>query len=163
MTEMGKQRNLFTHSVLRLSFLMLLSNVIRQMILHCWIKFVFWTLLSGNTFIRISINSQLKFLKRNKDDDNNNNNKINRVTFNVGVKANIRTKRENVFRCHGIYSPYYRLSHDESHILKLYLSWRLNLRAQFLPLKVDFPALTRFWIRTLSHVNFNHVNKIEAR
>ena len=23
--------------------------------------------------------------------------------------------------------------------------------------------LTRFWLRTLTHVNFNHVNKIEAR
>lgn len=46
--------------------------------------------------------------------------KVNRGTF--GVKANIRTKRENVFRCHGIYCPYYRLSHDESHKLKLYLS-----------------------------------------
>ena len=89
--------------------------------------------------------------------------KVNRETFKVGVKANIRTKRENVFRCHGIYCPYYRLSHDESHKLKLYLSLRLNLRAQFLPLKVDFPALTRFWIRTVTHVNFNHVNKIEAR
>lgn len=48
--------------------------------------------------------------------------KVNRGTFKVGVKANIRTKRENVFRCHGIYCPYYRLSHDESHKLKLYLS-----------------------------------------
>ena len=23
--------------------------------------------------------------------------------------------------------------------------------------------MTRFWVRTLTHVNFNHVNKIEAR
>lgn len=145
MTEMGKQRNLFPHSVLQLSCLMLLSNVIRQA--------VFWTLLSGNTFFRISINSQLKFLQRKKMMMIIIIIKVNRGTFKVGIKANIRTKRENVFRCHGIYCPYYRLSHDESHKLKLYLSWRLNLRAQFLPLKVDFPALTRFWIRTVMHGN----------
>ena len=48
--------------------------------------------------------------------------KVKRGTFKVGVKANIRTKRETVFRCHGIYCPYYRLSHDESHKLRLYLS-----------------------------------------
>ena len=47
--------------------------------------------------------------------------KVNRGTFKVSVKANIRTKRETVFRCHGIYCPYYRLSHDESDKLKVYL------------------------------------------
>ena len=30
-------------------------------------------------------------------------------------------------------------------------------------MKVDFHCLTRFWLRTLTHVNFDHVNKTEAR
>ena len=30
-------------------------------------------------------------------------------------------------------------------------------------IKVDFHCLARFLLRTLTHVNFNHVNKTEAR
>ena len=37
-----------------------------------------------------------------------------------------------------------------------------KLRAVEIHLKSGFP-LTRFWLRMLTHVNFNHVNKIEAR
>ena len=36
-------------------------------------------------------------------------------------------------------------------------------RVNFTCIRTEKYALTRFWLRTLTHVTFNHVNKIEGR